>query len=58
MAKKSGEKTGGFKPVEKCKEIPVPHTGGYPTTGVEDTGIERRGNGAQTKATKMRGPVA
>jgi hypothetical protein len=31
---------------------------GYPQTDVKDTGIVTRGNGAATKGTKARGPMA
>lgn len=44
--------------VEKAKAVPVPKTGGYPTTGVKTTGIKTRGNGAATKGTTARGPMA
>lgn len=40
------------------KPVPVPHTGGYPQTGVKTSGIKIRGTGAATKGTKARGPMA
>ena len=44
--------------VEKSKTVPVPKTGGYPTTGVKTSGIKTRGNGAATKGVTARGPMA
>ena len=49
----------GYKTTYKQPEmVPVPQTGGYPDTGVKTTGVETRGNGAATKGTKARGPMA
>jgi hypothetical protein len=42
----------------KEERVKTPETGGYPTTDVKESGVEKRGTGAQTKSTKMRGPVA
>ena len=53
---KKVETTEAYK--DQPKDVPTAKTGGYPTTGVKTSGIEKRGNGAQTKATTMRGPVA
>jgi hypothetical protein len=36
----------------------VPHVAGYPEKGVKTSGITTRGNGAATKGTKARGPMA
>ena len=38
--------------------VAVPKTGGYPETDVKTAGVETRGNGAATKGTKARGPMA
>ncbi len=40
------------------KSVPVPKTGGYPVTGVKTSGVKTRGNGAATKGTTARGPMA
>jgi hypothetical protein len=40
------------------QDVPVPHVAGYPETGVKTSGVETRGNGAATKGTKARGPLA
>lgn len=38
--------------------VSVPHVAGYPETDVKTSGVETRGNGAATKGTKARGPLA
>ena len=38
--------------------VPVPHVAGYPETDVKTSGVVTRGNGAATKGTKARGPLA
>ena len=38
--------------------VPVPHVAGYPETNVKTSGVVTRGNGAATKGTKARGPLA
>jgi len=38
--------------------VPVPNTAGYPEKNVKTSGVETRGNGAATKGTKARGPMA
>ena len=38
--------------------VPVPNFAGYPEKNVKTTGVETRGNGAATKGTKARGPLA
>lgn len=43
---------------EQPKDVPVPKTAGYPSTGVKTAGIKVRGTGAATKGTKARGPMA
>jgi hypothetical protein len=49
----------GCKPHYKQPEmVAVPKTGGYPETGVKTEGVVTRGNGAATKGTKARGPMA
>jgi|TARA_B110000503_G_scaffold100873_1_gene150865 hypothetical protein len=40
------------------KPVPVPHTAGYPQTGIKTSGIKVRGTGAATKGTMARGPMA
>lgn len=45
----------------KCKQpqkVATPKTGGYPQTGIKTSGVKTRGNGAATKGTKARGPMA
>jgi len=47
------------KPSYKQPEmVPVPNTAGYPETDVKIEGVVTRGNGAATKGTKARGPMA
>ena len=36
----------------------VPHVAGYPEKDVKTSGVKTRGNGAATKGTKARGPMA
>ena len=38
--------------------VPVPNFAGYPEKDIKTTGVETRGNGAATKGTKARGPMA
>ena len=38
--------------------MPTPNFAGYPEKDVKTTGVETRGNGAATKGTKARGPMA
>lgn len=38
--------------------VPVPKTGGYPSTGAKTDGIKIRGTGAAIKGVKARGPMA
>ena len=40
------------------QNVPVPNCAGYPEKGVKTAGVETRGNGAATKGTKARGPMA
>ena len=40
------------------QNVPVPNVAGYPEKNVKTTGVETRGNGAATKGTKARGPMA
>jgi len=40
------------------QDVPVPNFAGYPEKDIKTTGIETRGNGAATKGTKARGPMA
>ena len=40
------------------QNVPVPNVAGYPENNVKTTGVETRGNGAATKGTKARGPMA
>mgnify|MGYP003331948285 CR=1 FL=1 len=40
------------------QDVPVPNCAGYPEKNVKTTGVETRGNGAATKGTKARGPIA
>jgi hypothetical protein len=40
------------------KPVPVPQGNGYPEKGVKTSGVTTRGNGAATKGTKARGPMA
>ena len=40
------------------QDVPVPNFAGYPEKDVKTTGVETRGNGAATKGTKARGPMA
>ena len=40
------------------QDVPVPHVAGYPETDVKTSGVVTRGNGAATKGTKARGPLA
>jgi len=40
------------------QDVPVPNTAGYPEKNVKTTGVVTRGNGAATKGTKARGPMA
>ena len=40
------------------QNVPVPHVAGYPEKNVKQDGVETRGNGAATKGTKARGPMA
>ena len=49
----------GVKPTYKQPEnTPVPNTGGYHEKNVKTEGVVTRGNGAATKGTKARGPMA
>ena len=49
----------GSKPSYKQPEnVATPNTGGYPQTDVKTEGVVTRGNGAATKGTKARGPMA
>jgi len=36
----------------------IPKTSGYPETNIKTAGIKTRGNGAATKGTTARGPMA
>lgn len=38
--------------------VATPNTAGYPTKDVKTEGVVTRGNGAATKGTKARGPMA
>jgi hypothetical protein len=38
--------------------VAVPNTAGYPEKDVKSEGVVTRGNGAATKGTKARGPMA
>jgi len=38
--------------------VAVPNTGGYPEKDIKTEGVVTRGNGAATKGTKARGPMA
>ena len=40
------------------QDVPVPHVAGYPEKNVKTSGVVTRGNGAATKGTKARGPLA
>ena len=40
------------------QDVPVPNFAGYPEKNVKTTGVVTRGNGAATKGTKARGPMA
>ena len=40
------------------QDVPVPNFAGYPEKDIKTTGVETRGNGAATKGTKARGPMA
>ena len=40
------------------QNVPVPHVAGYPEKNIKTAGVETRGNGAATKGTKARGPMA
>ena len=49
----------GVKPTYKQPEnTSAPNTGGYPEKKVKSEGVVTRGNGAATKGTKARGPMA
>jgi len=49
----------GAKVTDKQPEtVAVPTTGGYPEEDVKTEGVVTRGNGAATKGTKARGPMA
>ena len=59
MAKENQERkpkmVDGF---EQPHDVPVPNFAGYPEKNVKTTGVVTRGNGAATKGTKARGPMA
>ena len=40
------------------QKVPVPNVAGYPEKNVKTSGVVTRGNGAATKGTKARGPMA
>ena len=40
------------------QDVPAPNFAGYPEKAVKKDGVETRGNGAATKGTKARGPMA
>ena len=40
------------------QDVPVPNFAGYPEKNVKTSGVVTRGNGAATKGTKARGPMA
>lgn len=51
-------KTACLNKYQQPKPVPVPKTAGYPETGVKTSGVKTRGNGAATKGTTARGPMA
>ena len=40
------------------ENVATPNTGGYPEKDIKTEGVVTRGNGAATKGTKARGPMA
>ena len=49
----------GCTPSYKQPEmVATPNTSGYPSKDVKTEGVVTRGNGAATKGTKARGPMA
>ena len=49
----------GIKVINKQPQnVATPNTGGYPQKDVKTEGVVTRGNGAATKGTKARGPMA
>jgi hypothetical protein len=52
------DKKGAKVSYKQPEMVAVPKTGGYPETGVKTEGVVTRGNGAATKGTKARGPMA
>lgn len=52
---KAPKMVGGYA---QPQDVPVPNTAGYPEKDVKTSGIVTRGNGAATKGTMARGPMA
>ena len=42
----------------QIKKAPAANTSGYPQKDIKTTGVKTRGNGAATKGTVARGPMA
>ena len=59
MAKQNETRKPKYKGIyAQPQDVPVPHVAGYPETDVKTSGVVTRGNGAATKGTKARGPLA